>query len=125
MLLVYYRDKDGAIVRHHQAREGMTRGQLQENIRAYNFEEARKKDGKTAHFEEVEDGTLLAYMVKKNNEQKRAAKCASSYIEWALHYIYVLEERKNIKQRLRDIKPFCRAVGLIEKALGFSRISEG
>lgn len=95
MLLVYYRDKDGAIVRHHPAREGMTLDQLQESIRAYNFEEARKKDGRTAHFEEVEDGTLLAYMVKKAAERrkldKEAVQDAISSIEDALYTVRDLE----------------------------------
>lgn len=95
MLLVYYRDKDGAIVRHHPAPEGMTPEQLQENVRAYNFEEGRKKDGKTAHFEEVEDGTLLAYMVKKAAERrkldKEAVQDAISSIEDALDTVRELE----------------------------------
>lgn len=95
MLLVYYRDKDGAIVRHHPAPEGMAPDQLQENIRAYNFEEARKKDGKTAHFEDVEDGTLLAYMVKKAAERrkldKEAVQDAISSIEDALDTVRELE----------------------------------
>lgn len=95
MLLVYYRDKDGAIVRHHPAPEGMTLEQLQENIRAYNFEEARKKDGRTVHFEEVEDGTLLAYMVHKAAERKKldkeAVQDAISSIEDALDAVRSLE----------------------------------
>lgn len=74
MLLVYYRDKDGAIVRHHPAPEGMTLEQLQENIRSYNFSDARKRDGKIAHSEEVEDGTLLAYMVRKAAERRKFDK---------------------------------------------------
>lgn len=95
MLLVYYRDKDGAIVRHHPVHEGVTPDQLRENIRAYNFEEARKKDGKTANFEEVEDGTLLAYMVKKAAERrkldKEAVEDAISSIEDALDTVRELE----------------------------------
>ena len=73
----------------------MTREQLQENIRAYNFEEARKKDGKTAYFEEVEDGTLLAYMVQKAAERrkldKEAVQDAISSIEDALDTVRELE----------------------------------
>lgn len=95
MLLVYYRDKDGAIVRHHPAPEGMTLEQLQENIRSYNFSDARKKDGKIAHSEEVEDGTLLAYMVQKAAERrkldKEAVEDAISSIEDALDAVRGLE----------------------------------
>ena len=97
MLLVYYRDKEGDIVRHHGISDKMTREQLQENIRAYNFEEARKKDGKTAYFEEVEDGTLLAYMVQKAAERrkldKEAVQDAISSIEDALDTVRELEGR--------------------------------
>ena len=32
MLLVYYRDKDGAIVRHHPAPEGMTLEQDRKSV---------------------------------------------------------------------------------------------
>lgn len=95
MLLVYYRDKDGAIVRHHPAPEGVKMEQFQENVKAYNFEEARKENGKTAYLEVVEDGTLLAYMVKKAAERrkldKEAVQDAISSIEDALDTVRGLE----------------------------------
>ena len=95
MLLVYYRDKDGAIVRHHPAPEGMTLEQLQKNITVYNFGDATRKEFRTAHFEEVEDGTQLAYMVQKAAERKKLDKEAVQYaigcIEEALSAVQGLE----------------------------------
>ena len=95
MLLVYYRDKDGAIVRHHPAPEGMTLEQLQKNITVYNFEDATRKEFRTAYFEEVEDGTLLAYMVQKAAERKKldneAVQYAIGCIEEALSAVPGLE----------------------------------
>lgn len=95
MLLVYYRDKDGAIVYHHPAKEDMTLDQLNEAVKAYNFGENRKTNKRTAHIEEVEDGTLLAYMVQKAAERKRldreAVQEAISSIEDALRAVQGLE----------------------------------
>ena len=95
MILIYYRDKDGAIFRHHAPPgEGLTLDQLQEMVQEYNKGKGKERD-LTAYVVELEDDGLPAYLARKAAERKKFEKeivqDAISSIEDALDSVRSLE----------------------------------
>lgn len=95
MMLVYYRNKDGAIFRHHAPPgEGLTLDQLEKLVQEYN-EGKGKQQGITAYAVELEDDGLPAYLAQKAAERRKFNKEivqeAISSIEDALDSVRSLE----------------------------------
>ena len=68
IIIAFYRDKDGKIVRHHDAR-GHTLEEMEKLAEKYN--QKREKNGQTVYVEAVEDNSLMAYLFRKAEERKK------------------------------------------------------
>ena len=74
MLLIYYRDKDGAICKHHAPPEALaTPEKVREAAKAYNEGKGKEK-GYTAYVLELEDDGLTAYLARKTYERRKFDK---------------------------------------------------
>ena len=92
MIIVYYRDSEGKIVRHHTAPDDWTLELAQERIDQFNSEQSNKA---TAYALQAEDGSIEAYLYQKAQERakwnKDALRNAISAIEDALDEVRGLE----------------------------------
>ena len=70
-IIAYYRDKDGNIVGHHDAR-GKTLEEMEKLAEKYNLD--GEKNGRTGYVEAVEDDSLMAYLFRKVEEKKKRDK---------------------------------------------------
>ena len=93
MIIIYYRDADGKIVRHHTPPEDWTMETVQERINQYNMEPTNKA---TVYALQVEDESIEAYLYHKAQERakwdKEALREAIGAIEDALDAVRGLEE---------------------------------
>ena len=92
MIIVYYRDADGKIVRAHTAPEDWTMETAQERIDQFNSEQSHKA---TANALRAEEGSIEAYLYQKMQERaawdKKALQEAMDAIEDALDTVRGLE----------------------------------
>lgn len=92
MIIVYYTDQNGKIVRHHATPDDWTLETAQERIDQFNSEQGHKT---TAHALQAEDGSIEAYLFQKAQERakwdKDAMRNAISAIEDALDEVRGLE----------------------------------
>lgn len=92
MIIVYYRDADGKIVRAHTAPEDWTMETAQERIDQFNSEQSHKA---TAYALRAEEGSIEAYLYQKMQERaawdKKALQEAIDAIEDALDTVRGLE----------------------------------
>lgn len=72
MIIIYYRDESGAIVKHHGPIEGQTMEKIQELVLEYNgSNKERKTVNRTAFVEEVADDSLTAFLYAKAAERRK------------------------------------------------------
>jgi len=69
MIVAYYTNDEGIIVRHHKIPDDMNPLELQEKIAEYN-----KKSRDKAHVKEIADGGLEAYLFDLANRKLRLNK---------------------------------------------------
>lgn len=69
MIVAYYTNDEGRIVRHHKIPDDMNPLELQEKIAEYN-----KKSRDKAQVKEIEDGSLEAYLFDLANRKLRLNK---------------------------------------------------
>ena len=88
-ILIYYK-KDGKITYHHTAPESWSLEQLEEKTREYNA----STNGKTAHIQQVEEGSLVEYLLEQ-------AENASGLIKDAIEdALYALDQARDAIQSL-------------------------
>lgn len=94
MILIYYKNKDGKIVRHHPARDGRTLEQLQDAVEIYNNNGHDQK----AYIQEIQEDSLEMYLWEYAQKQKRfteeTVQAARDAIREALDCIDCLEVAK-------------------------------
>lgn len=88
-ILIYYK-RDGKIVYHHTAPEFWSREQLEEKAREYNA----KTPGKTAYIQEIEEGSLMDYLLE---QAENASGLTNDAINDAL---YALDQARDAIQSL-------------------------
>lgn len=92
MIIVYYRDADGKIVRCHTPPEDWTMETVRERIDQFNSEQGHKA---TAYALQTEEGSIEAYLYQKAQERaawdKKALREAIDAIEDALDTVRGLE----------------------------------
>lgn len=90
MILIYYRDNDGKIVRHHLPHKDMTPEQL-----AAAMEEFNERGDTKVYAQEIEEGSLEMYLYERAQKQKRfteqSIEDAKDAIREALNAIEYLE----------------------------------
>ena len=87
--LIYYKN-DGKITYHHTAPESWNREQLEEKAKEYNAHSA----GKTAYIQEIEEGSLMDYLLEQ-------AENASGLTEDAIQdALYALDRARDVIQSL-------------------------
>lgn len=93
MILIYYRDNDGKIVRHHLPHKDMTPEQL-----AAAMEEFNERGDTKVYAQEIEEGSLEMYLWECAQKQKRfteeTVQAARDAIREALDCIDCLEVAK-------------------------------
>lgn len=93
MILIYYKDDNGLIVSHHQARDGRTLEQLQAAAEEYNNTPPYVRK---AYVQEIQEDSLEMYLLKYAEKQKRFTKesvqAVKDAIREALDCIDYLEE---------------------------------
>lgn len=94
MILIYYKNNDGKIVRHHPARNGETLEQLQALAEEYNSKCLNQK----AFIQEIQEDSLEMYLWECAQKQKRfteeTVQAARDAIREALYCIDCLEVAK-------------------------------
>lgn len=92
MIIIYYRDADGKIVRHHAAPKDWTMETVRERIDQYNKEQGNKA---TVYALQTEDDSIEAYLYHKAQERakwdKEALREAIGAIKDALNAVRGLE----------------------------------
>lgn len=68
MKVVYYMDRDGKICRHHLAKEEWSDEKTQTLIKEFNAH-PELHNGKTAAIEEIKEGTLAEYLLRKADQR--------------------------------------------------------
>lgn len=93
MTIIYYKDAQGKIIRHHPA-PNLSPKQLQYEVETYNQRKDRAQ-GRTAHIQEVEEGSFEAYLLacldRKGRYTAESLRAAKDAIEEALEAIEGLE----------------------------------
>lgn len=95
MILIYYKDDNGAVVSHHPARDGRTLEQLQAAAEEYN---SKRPNTRKAYIKEIQEDSLEMYLLNYAEKQKRfteeSVQAAKDAIREALDCIDCLEVAK-------------------------------
>lgn len=95
MIIIYYRDAAGKIVRAHKAKEGQTMAGIAPLVVEYNAK-AKENCGRLATAAEVPDDSLEAYLLNVTNERKKwdreIVQDAIDALQQALYAVRCLED---------------------------------